>query len=496
MGGTDSPFRGSRPAVGFLPAVAGGLLFGFSSSANGSGGALILSFALLGWALSTPGVRRDGPLWTCWGLAAYSTALAWAFRFGAAPWMGLTLWHILFLVPAAMAGRVAFRRGATAGCIACAAAFALGEWLREQGTLGVGMVIAAGPLARSSSAVGWVCVAGATGLGFAAVLAGLLLGAGLRGRDGRALLACAALLVMLPAGRWAASVSAMRPEGTIRAAALQGITADGFKPPMPDGEMLSTYLRLSVDAAADGARLIVWPETSCPGVPGRQTWIQDTLRELFRRTGAAGLVGAVSAEESPESFRNAVLGFGADGSPADVYEKQRLTPFGEYVPARSLLPSLSRWGVLDHDYLPGRPHPPIRVAGARVGALICSESMFSGMAARRVDEGADLLVIVSNDSWFGRGCGTEQLARLAILRAAECGRSVVRASETGYSMLIAPDGRVLAQSRLYRRGATVANVPLCAGRTPYVRTRLLWPVALTVLLAGALAISRGRLNPD
>ncbi|MEI6916060.1 MAG: nitrilase-related carbon-nitrogen hydrolase, partial [Armatimonadota bacterium] len=161
------------------------------------------------------------------------------------------------------------------------------------------------------------------------------------------------------------------------------------------------------------------------------------------------------------------------------------------------LPSLERWGVLKSDYAEGRYWPPIEIAGARVGVLICSESMFSAMGVERVQQGADVLAIVSNDSWFGTGCGVEQLARLSILRAVECRRSVVRASETGYSMLIDPCGRVVKQSTLYKRDAVTGTLPLSNYRCPFVQWGQFVPggIAGIVVLALVLVVVGCKVAP-
>ena len=196
----------------------------------------------------------------------------------------------------------------------------------------------------------------------------------------------------------------------------------------------------------------------------------------------------MTTPDGSEREYNIAIGFGGDGRIEGSYEKLVLTPFGEYVPGPLYQLPSGRWRGPARDCVSGRAWPTIPVSGARVGLMICSETMFSSLGVERVRQGADILAVLSNDSWFGRGPGTEQLARLSILRAVECRRSLARAAETGYSMMIGPYGRVLKQSVLYERSVVASGMPLVRSQSVYVRTYELWPfliagTGLSVMLA-------------
>jgi len=278
--------------------------------------------------------------------------------------------------------------------------------------------------------------------------------------------------------------------GSLRTAALQGVTVDGRNEPLPEHTTLEHYYSLSAEAVMrERAELVLWPETSCPGMPFQQEGLLDGLQGAFAQLGAAAIVGAVNCvtnSDGADRTYNIAIAFGADGRVEGSYEKLVLTPFGEYVPGEVLQLPAARWRGPARDCVPGRAWPAVPVSGAKVGLMICSETMFSSLGVERVRQGADLLAVLSNDSWFGRGPGTEQLARLSILRAVECRRSLARAAETGYSMMIGPDGRVLKQSELYRRSVVTSDMPLVRSRSVYVRTYGFWPVLIAA--AGLFAI--------
>jgi apolipoprotein N-acyltransferase len=149
----------------------------------------------------------------------------------------------------------------------------------------------------------------------------------------------------------------------------------------------------------------------------------------------------------------------------------QLVPFGEYVPAQ---PVLGRLGVAKlvqevGAFTPGEEARLGRVGGRRLGVTICYEAIFPHLVRRFTVGGADLLVNVTNDGWYGTTSAPYQHFGMARMRAVENGRSLVRAANTGISALIDPRGRVIAGSRLMERRIVVGEVPLASETTPYVR---------------------------
>ncbi len=463
----------------------------------------LASYVLLGVALSEPDRRPPITRVLISGIVGYAIALSWILGFGGVPWVLLVLLHLLFVLPTGLAAGFVLRKrpNALAGAAVLGGIGALSDWARGLGAFGVSMASPAGSIARNLIAVQWVSVVGGVGVAFAIAWLGYWVGFSVRARPVKTLVTALVIVVAAHLGGWWLLQHRIPASGQLRAAAIQGVVTDGSKELVKHDQQLKVYVRLSEEAVRrDGARLVVWPETSVPGDMSYGGDVYARLSSHFVEMNAAGLTGGFISkigDLGSEETRNSVYAFGNQGELLGAYEKMRLTPLGEYVPYRDYLPSLEQWGVLKSDYAEGRYWPPIEIAGARIGVLICSESMFSAMGVERVQQGADVLAIVSNDSWFGKGCGVEQLARLSILRAVECRRSVVRASETGYSMLIDPCGRVVKQSTLYQRASVTGILPLSNNQSPFVQRGQYVPlwIAGIVVLALVWVVVRGKGTP-
>lgn len=473
----------------------GGGMFGVSSFINEYGALCWASIVMLGMVVS--GQHGLFRLWFCivWSFVGYGIGLCWAFSFGFVPWGLLTIWHVLFLLPfAILANRVAEKRPVAKPAI-LAGVFTLGEYLRGWGPTGVSMVTASCPLARNLPAVQWASITGAAGLSFAIVFSGLLMGCAVvsRGCERRVCTAFSiAVLAIILLGGCGFLLQETSTTRYVRTAALQGVTYNAFKQLTPSKDILTVYVELTEKAVKENrAELMVWPETSFPGIPSSTNEITAAVSGGIQNFNAAALIGALYIDQHGHErrYRNMALGYDRNGRLQGICEKARLTPFGEYVPGRSFLPSLERWGVPDQDYLTGHQSPPIHLAGASVGTLICSESMFSDLAIQWINKKADILIVMSNDSWFGQS-GAEQLARQSILRAVETRRSVARAAETGYSMMISPKGRVLAQSSLNKRMVVSASLPLVIGKTFFAQAPYAAPFVMLLIIIGALLLNR------
>lgn len=477
--------------------AAGGAAFGASQLMVDYGALVWLSFVLLGMAFGGASGRHTAACVLVWALTGYGTGLWWVTVFGLLPWIILTIWQTVFLMPAGLVAGGSCRSGRLfAAAAGVAALLALGEWLAGSGPAGVAMATASGPLARNLAAVQWASVCGAPGLSFLVAFCGLAAGLSLVSRRPAAFVAALVLPGGLLIAGWALRETAPPAQGHLKVAAAQGMTAPGFEDPLPPRETLQVYFELSARARMEhGAQLVLWPETACPGLPFQDERLLEALKDAFRELRMAAVIGAQNSPQEPGSDpspRNVALGISREGRVDGAYEKQRLVPFGECVPSPHLTGLARLWRGDARDYRPGGRWPPIPLEGAQIGVLICSETMFTHLAALRVREGATLLAVLSNDSWFGRGPATEQLARTCILRAVEFRRSLARSAESGYSLMIAPDGRVLAQSALMRRCVVAASLPLVEGRSIYSRLLPGLPSILAAVAVGALAVCGAR----
>ncbi|MER7047527.1 apolipoprotein N-acyltransferase [Streptomyces jumonjinensis] len=248
---------------------------------------------------------------------------------------------------------------------------------------------------------------------------------------------------------------------------------------------------LTRELAGQKLDLVVWGESSVGDDLRERPDLAARLARLSQLVGAELLVNVDARRTDGPGregiFKSSVL-VGPAGPTGDRYDKMRLVPFGEYVPARALLGWATSVGkAAGEDRLRGT-HPVVMDladGGPRVGPLVCFESAFPDMSRALVRRGAELLVAQSATSTFQDSWAPAQHASLAALRAAESGRPMVHATLTGVSVVHGPDGgRVGGVLGTNRSAAAVYDVPLARGTTAYVRFGG-WPLygALAVLLA-------------
>ncbi|MDZ7748623.1 MAG: apolipoprotein N-acyltransferase [Halofilum sp. (in: g-proteobacteria)] len=252
--------------------------------------------------------------------------------------------------------------------------------------------------------------------------------------------------------------------------------------------ILSRYRRLTEPSW--GADLVIWPETAVPTSYGE---VQDTFgRSLAARAAKAGtsVITGVPTRAQGRAYNSAVT----VGRQA-VYHKRHLVPFGEFVPLRSLLGGmLDVFGAPMSDFSAGRRVTLLPAAGYRAGIAICYEIAF-GREVAAVLPGANLVINLSNDAWFGDSIGPRQHLQIARMRAIELERYVLRATNTGVTAVIDPSGRVVARAPQFEQARLVARVSPRDGLTPYARWTN-WPVlgligvVLVILVAIRLARRR------
>ncbi|MGC4979839.1 apolipoprotein N-acyltransferase [Streptomyces sp. DT193] len=299
-------------------------------------------------------------------------------------------------------------------------------------------------------------------------------------------------LVATAAATSAAWVWSPRPDvdGRVRIAVVQPGVVDGST---SGDKRFAREEALTRELAGQGADLVVWGESSVGFDLADRPDLALRVAALSREVGADILVN-VDARRSdrPGIYKSSVL-VGPHGATGDRYDKMRLVPFGEYVPARSLLGWATSVGkAAGENRRRGTEQVVMNVGhGLRVGPMICFESAFPDMSRRLAQDGAEVLVAQSSTSTFQHSWAPEQHASLAALRAAETGRTMVHATLTGVSAVYGPDGeRIGSWLGTNTSGATVYDVPLARGVTPYVRFGD-WPVHGALLVIAALCVAEG-----
>jgi len=314
---------------------------------------------------------------------------------------------------------------------------------------------------------------GVYALSFVTVLGGAALAMGLvaedRARQRRSIaLAVAAVLVAHLVG-FALRRPEPRDTPSVQVAVLQGNIDQGVKWSRSFAKgTLEIYEELTREAVAAGAELVVWPETAVPGAIEADPALRQRLAGMARQTGAWLVVGGVGVEfdggSRPSAYFDSAFSFSPEGALVDRYDKTKLVPFGEYVPFRGLLGLFIRTvasGATSLDVSTGeRPRRVELFDGSLgVGVVICYELLFPDLVRRFAADGAELLLAITNDAWYGRTGAPHQFLAMTALRSAETGLWTARAANTGVSGFIDAQGRVIDPTPVFERAWRMARVP-------------------------------------
>jgi len=347
---------------------------------------------------------------------------------------------------------------------------------------------------------GYTPLAGAYGTTLAlAVVAGALavLGgegrAARRGEGMRAPLVALALVAGLAAplgGQALRAIEWTEADGApLEVALVQGAVPQAIKW-RPEYRAATLDLYASLSAPHWGRDVVIWPETALPAFPADIAEFLHGTGEQARRADTALLVGMPSGDPRGRYFNSVVMLGRGEGR----YDKHHLVPFGEYLPVEKLLrPLLNFLSIPMSSFTAGDDGRTPLVAGRlRFGVSICYEDAY-GSEVRRPLPGANVLVNVSDDAWFGDSLAPHQHLEIARVRALETGRPLLRATNTGISAIIDHRGRVLERSPQFEAFVLVGEAQARRGETPYVRYgNLLVMGAMGLLIAAALASVRRR----
>jgi apolipoprotein N-acyltransferase len=370
--------------------------------------------------------------------------------------------------------------------LGAAAAFTICEWLRSIGGLAVpfdqlGYTQADSPL-RAIAAY-----AGTYGITFALCVLGAYGADALRHHTWRRFGIAVAIVAIASMACWSAWPARKLPPPTIRVAAIQGNIAQSFKWSSL-GLAVRRYSAMTRVAAAARPRLIVWPETVITTDLEGDPTLLARFENLARRARATLVAG--SLDVAGPAIYNALYIFAPDGT-YKVYHKRQLVPFAEWFPGRPFLSWLPYIANLNGGLTPGRADGVYPTAALPIAPLICWESAFSDLAYDQMREGAQLLVVSTDDAWFGETSGPYMHAQIAQLRAIETGAYVVRAAATGISGIIAPDGTWLKRAGLARRVVVSGRV---GPRAPTVFSHI-GPTNIALMLIGLFALPLLHLLP-
>lgn len=437
----------------------------------------IASAALLAYLLCT--CSRGQALWRGWlfGLGLFGTGASWVYvsihvHGNASPLlaglltalfcMGLALFHALFGWV-----YVRFVRALPGGMlIGFPVLWVLFEWLRSWVLTGFPWLLL-GYAHIDTPLAGWAPILGVYGLSFICALTGVCLFLAWRSRQPVACTTYAVIVAVLWVGG-----GILRPIQWVAQASEKPLSVAIYQPNIPQEnkwdrsyyEGILAQMRAATQPLL-GHDIVVWPEAAIPNIYQRARDYLDPIARRAALTDTALILGIPNRPEGEDRIYNSVIALGhADGR----YFKRLLVPFGEYVPLEYYLRGLIDFFNLPMSFMSPGPaaQEPLLAGAFRVAPSICYEVVYPDLVAAGARR-AELLITVSNDSWFGRSIGPLQHLQMASMRALENGRYLIRGTNNGVSAIIDHRGRLLARSEQFVETTLVGQVEPMIGRTPF-----------------------------
>ena len=478
---------------------------------------LLLAFPPFAWWWSAPlGMAallfavEGRSLWRAWllGLVAYLLLflplLEWVRFLGVGPWLALAVLQAGIAALVAPAAVLVLRRSRLSlpvRVLGLVGAVVAVEAVRARTPFGG---LTWGRLAFGQSdglLLPWAAVGGAPLVSAMVAVTAVGLIEWVRRDHGLRSRLVATALVLAPAA--AAAAVPLPVDGTlVQVAAVQGnVPRAGVEAFAEDLVVLDNHLAQTERLAADvraGTRprpdLVIWPENASDQDPRTEPQSRERLEKARRALRQPFLLGAV-LDEGDRQISNALLVWGKAGVQGQVYRKRHLVPFGEYLPLRTLVERVypAARTLLARDFTAGDKGVLLRLGGVPLAVGTCFEVAFDDLPRQAVRAGGQLLVLPSNNASYGRSAQSAQQLAMARLRAVEHGRAAVVATTSGISALIAPDGQVLARSKLYESALLQKALP----RRTELTMATMWGGQIEVLLVAlvllpALRSGRGR----
>jgi apolipoprotein N-acyltransferase len=437
----------------------------------------IFSCAMYAYLLSTCSPRVAA--WRGWlfGLGMFGSGVSWVYVsiqvHGNAPiplallltllfCAGLALLHALFAYAYAK-----FVRPLPGGMlVGFPALWVLFEWLRSWLLTGFPWLYL-GNAYIDTWIAGWAPVLGVFGLSLICAMTGSCLFLAWRSRQMVTLTTYTGILLTLWIGG-----AILKPTQWVARASETPISVAIYQPNIPqehkwDKDWYQPILAQYEQAMEPlyGHDIVVWPESAIPDFYQRaEPWLSP-IAERAAQAETTLITGIPYLEEDDRRYYNSIMALGLGSG---VYHKQRLVPFGEYVPLESYLRGLISFFDLPMSaFSPGpERQPPLRAGAYRVAPYICYEVVYPDLVAKSARR-ADLLITISNDSWFGASLGPLQHLQIARMRALENGRYLIRGTNNGVSALIDHRGQVIAATEQFEETVLVGKVEAMLGNTPF-----------------------------
>lgn len=462
----------------------------------------IASTALLVWLLSNLSAKQAAKRGWFYGFGLFGAGTSWVYVsihvYGHAPAPLAAFLTLIFCAGLGIFTSVTFycyarwvRDQASGQLLGFAAVFVLGEWWRSWFLTGfpwlyVGYGHIDTPLA------GWAPVGGIYTLGFIVALTGAVISDSLQRKTlmPRKILMVAALWLggfLLNTINW----TTPSDQPAVKVAMVQANIPQQVKwRPSQYQTTLKLFKETSAPLWAEND-IVIWPEAAIPGYYQHAKPFLTLMGNKAKQHNTSLITGIPFLEEDDAGNKhryNSIMAFGAgDG----LYHKQRLVPFGEYVPLENLLRGLIQFFDMPmSNFSAGIDgQAGIKAGDINLAPFICYEIVYPELVTQWLPE-ADLLITISNDAWFGRSIGPLQHLEMAQMRALESGRYLLRSTGSGVSAIIDQRGKILVRGEQFTKQVIKGEALILQGATPFSLSGSLPVLGLCLIIVLVPAISR------
>ena len=493
--------KGMPLALSLLLAWLAGAMFLLALAPYGVWPLAVVSPAIL-YALLLPQMsgKRAFIIGEAYGMGLWCFGAFWLYTsihdYGDTPaWLGLIMIALMGLGMGLFHGFLAllFNRVVGKQPFAFAALWVLQEWLKTWLFTGFPWLFVGYAFTEQRWLSSLAPVMGVFAVSFVAVLLAASMIELLRRRGGYIL--ASAVLIAISTVLWLINPQWTKPKGTpdLTVSLIQGNIPQDLKW-LTDYQVETLKIYAKLTSTEWGQDIVLWPESSIPMFQTEAWGFISEMVKMAKATDTTWITGIPYKDEAAfdpatdkyPPFYNSVIALGADGE--GLYKKQRLVPFGEYIPFEGLLdilPNLA--GSQDiMSYSRGGDHQaPLQVRGHNLGAAICYEVAYPD-TTRKNAIGTDFLLTISNDAWFGTSAGPLQHLQMVQMRALENGRWFMRATNTGVTAIIDHEGRIVKRAPQFERTVLRGSVQARVGNTPFMNFGnypILAVIALLLLLS-------------
>lgn len=226
-------------------------------------------------------------------------------------------------------------------------------------------------------------------------------------------------------------------------------------------KIVHKYINLSREGLSPAVDLIIWPETAIPFIYGMDAAMTEYFKDAIKKGNFPKLITGYPGFKWDEAGKLGLTnsaGIFSQGELLERYDKIHLVPFGEYVPLKKILFFVNKLVAAAGDFLSGEYAAPFTVSRAKAGALICYESIFPEIAGEYKKKGADFLVNITNDAWFGDSPAPHQHFAMSAFRAIENECYLVRVANTGISGIVTPWGKSVVKTPLFKEAVFTGKI--------------------------------------